>query len=313
MSVVARNAPLSLAPVHGQPGVFRRRGDLEDYLDGYAMNGAGMRGLGGPLEDAQTKLRVTQRTYDDLKARATTLLSRWGPLDTSTLTRLMQLASSTPIGRPVILSAAAFTGVVRMSLAAATGNIVRARAILERGTEPGREARANVLLNAAKNSLRALDSLIAGAEVAQGPQAAAARRLGLSGSGLGFVIADDAILAIIAVVGVVVLAALIASVYTYTHQSTAASDTADAACEADAAAGRPCTGDDYVRYRAAAIEQEHSLSPFPDFSPLIRQTGSLIFWGGLLAVGGLLAYGAWTAAPAAQITRERLRARAAAF
>ncbi len=127
---------------------------------------------------------------------------------------------------------------------------------------------------------------------------------------LGVVLADDAVMAIIIAAGVLIGVALLLGVYVYVHQSQAASDEADRACAAGAAAGQPCTSADWSAAHAAAAAAERSLSPLPNFNDLFQQAGSLLFWGGMAAVVAAIAYAGWTAAPAAAITRERLRARA---
>jgi hypothetical protein len=314
---------MSVVAIPGQPGLFRderRSQELADYLDGNFPLGPrwhALRGLGDVRQDAiRAKLASVTAQYNTTMTNATKLLAAFGPLDESALLNLgaaIKALKARDAGAIVRITGAQFTGIVRMGLAAAKGNIVRAEAITN-GNLAGHEAIAETLLNAAERVLQGVGHIVNDSTSAIGAASSYAfgrvetRTANLSE--FGIVIADDVAIAAIVAVGVLLSIAILGGIYIYVHQSQAASDAADLACERDAAAGRPCTGGEWVTYRDRAVEQERRLSPVPDLNPLFQQAGSLLFWGGLAVVGAAIAYAGWTTAPAAAITRERLRARA---
>lgn len=339
---------MSVVPISGQPGLFRdERRSLEfaDYLDGNfapaPVRWHALRDLGDARQDAiHAKLADVTAQYNTTHTNATKLLAAFGPLDETTLLNLgeaIKALKARDAGAIARLTGAQFAGIVRMGLAAAKGNIVRAEAITN-GNLAGHEAIAEQLLVAAKNVIDAIGSVVNNATAAVGTATGYAQSVGLGRvqtqnvrplygtavtplfkglrrvetrnvqlSDLGIVIADDVAIALIVAAGVLVGVALLLGVYVYIHQSQAASDAADAACARDTAAGRPCTGGQWIDYRMQAVQQQRDLSPIPDLDPLFSSASSLLFWGGLIAVVAGVAYVGWTAAPAAAITRERLR------
>jgi len=346
---------MSVVPIAGQPGMFRderRSLELADYLDGHFAPPVrwhplrGLRELGDARQDAiVAKLADVTAQYNTTHTNATKLLAAFGPLDETTLLTLGQAIKALKArdaGAIARLTGAQFAGIVRMGLAAAKGNIVRAEAITNGGNLAGHESIAEQLLVASKNVLDAVGIIVNNATVAAGTAAGYAQSVGLGrvetrnvhlyglrrvetrnvrlygvetrnvplyGLGeLGFAIADDAVIAAIVAVGALVAVALLLGVYVYIHQSQAASAAADQACAQAATAGRPCTAADWTAAHAAAADAERRMSPIPDLNPLFQQASSLLFWGGMAAVVAAIAYAGWTAAPAAAITRERLRA-----
>lgn len=285
------------APIPGQPGLFREMGGL------------------GSLETLGVKLTTTRAQYDAVKSRAMRMIAVFPPLRADSLKSLAEsLQRLAATGASAQIGAAEYAGIVRFGLASAIGNIARAQALIDGGRMAtaerwtmSRETLVNLLLTKAKATLDALDALSSATHSAADAIARGIRAVSLGDLGqMGW---DDII---VVTVILVVAAGLLYAIFRTGWASIRASQSADQACAQDAAAGHPCTGGDWTRYRGEAQGQEGALSPFPDLAPLFREAGSLLFWGGLLAVGAALAYGAWVAQPSAVIVRERLRTRAAA-
>ena len=316
---------MSVVAIPGQPGLFRderRSLELADYLDGnFALarpQWRALRGLGDVRQDAiVAKLASVVDAYNTTNTNATKLLAAFGPMSAPALLSLGQAIKTLKQRDPgaiVRLTGAQFCGIVRMGLAAAKGNIARAQAIVN-GNLSGHETIAEDLLNAAERVLQGVGHIVNDSTSAIGTASSYAfgrvetRTANLSE--LGIVIADDVAITAIIAVGVLLSIAILGGIYIYIHQSQAASENADRACAAGAASGHPCTTADWTAAHDAAAAAERSLSPIPDLNPLFQQAGSLLFWGGMAAVVAAIAYAGWTAAPAAAITRERLRAGAA--
>lgn len=285
-------------PIPGQPGLYLPRGAL--------------RGLGDLRQDTiRVKLASVTASYNTTQTNAAKLLNAFGPMDANSLLSLgeaikaLKSRNATAIAR---LTGAQFAGIVRMGLAAAKGNIVRAEGITN-GNLAGHETIVESLLGAAQGVIDAVGLIVNNATSAIGTATGSVGFAGTGGRGLGLVIADDVAIAAIVAVGVLVGVALLLGVYVYVHQSQVASETADRACVQDAAAGRPCTGEQWVTYRDRAVTQERNLSPIPDLNPLVAQAGSLLFWGGLAIVAAGIAYGGFITAPAAVNARAGLTRR----
>jgi hypothetical protein len=286
-SGVATTALSGLEPVSGQPGVFL----------------GGLRGLGA-IDDLVTRLDVLQAEYDSLKAESHALVASHPELDSVSFEEFVRRVASLAPGTILRLTLGQFQQLTNAMLISTIGNITRARALLPLGDTA--RSRIDKLLTAGKNTLHAYRNLLDGIEAANARADQVRRAVGL-GVAPAVVIAGIVAGTIVLVVGGALVYALLSSI----QSSTVASQEADRMCAADAAAGTPCTGADRARYVAAVLEEQRRSGLVPDFGNAIRELGSTVFWGGMLAVVGLLAYGAWITAPAATITRERLRARAA--
>jgi len=292
-------------PIHGQPGGF-----FAGWPNPIHGQPGGLYGLGVSAADLTSKLTAVQTQYDGIKTSMAPLLTRYPSISVDSLKAIA--VASRGLGPTIaIISVQQFTGVLRMGLAAATSNMTRARYIITGGNLAGHEDLVLSLLVAAQNVLDALGQFVSGAAVAEGAAAAGARRLGLSG--LGAFGLDDATVAIIVIAGLLIAAALIVYLFSMVWQSQQANVAADAACDRDAAAGRPCTGAARESYREAAAAAAARDSPIPNLDDLFHQAATGLLWIGGLAVAAAVGYGIWTSLPAAQIARGRLKARAEAL
>ena len=288
-----------MRPIPGQPGLFLAR--------------RGLRGLGDLT--LVSKLADVTSSYNTTNTNATKLLAAFGPLSADALLNLGAAIKALKSRDPETIArvtGAQFAGNVRMGLAAAKGNIIRAEGIINGGL-PGHDELARQLLTAASNVIDAIGAMVNNATEAIGTATGYAQSVGLGRGSLGIVIADDVAIAAIVAVGLLIGIALLLGVYVYVHQSQVVSETADQACARDAAAGHPCTGTDWVHYRTEAVTQQQNLSPIPNLDPLFQQAGNAIFYGGLLAVAAVIGYGVWTTLPAAQVARGVLTRRASSL
>lgn len=275
-----------LAPIPGQPGLLAGLGSL------------------GTVTDLQTRLDVLQSEYDSLKAETRALVASHPELDAVSFQEFARRVATLAPGTVLRLTLGQFQQLTNATLIATTGNLTRARALMPLGD--AMRSRIDKLLTAAKNNLHAYRNLLDGIEQANASADYVRRAVGLSALGVAPAVIIAGIIA--STIVVVVTAALVYAKLSADHASTVASQEADRMCAADAAAGTPCTGAQRARYLSDVHEAETSSGLVPDIGDAIRQVGNTVFWGGMLVVGGLLAYGAWITAPAASITRERLRA-----
>ncbi len=256
--------------------------------------------------DLETRLAVLQAEYDSLKADSAALIAAHPEFNGVSYEEFARRIATLAPGTIVRLTLGQFQQIANATFIVTTGNLVRARSLMAIGDAA--RARIDKLLTAGKNTLHAFRNLLDGIERANASADQVRRAVGLSGLGL----APGAIIALILAGGAVIV---VGSVLIYTALATqqaslVASQEADRMCAADAAAGSPCTGARREHYREAVRRQETESGLVPAFRDFLRDAGSTVFWGGMLAVVGVLAYGAWVSAPAARLTRDRLRERA---
>jgi len=297
-------------PIHGQPGGF-----FAGWPNPIHGQPGGLYGLGVSAADLTSKLTAVQTQYDGIKTSMAPLLTRYPSISVDSLKAIA--VASRGLGPTIaIISVQQFTGVLRMGLAAATSNMTRARYIITGGNLAGHEDLVLSLLVAAQNVLDALGQFVSGAAVAEGAAAVGARRLGLSRPKAPSPERPSRrapAVAIIVIAGLLIAAALIVYLFSMVWQSQQANVAADAACDRDAAAGRPCTGAARESYREAAAAAAARDSPIPNLDDLFHQAATGLLWIGGLAVAAAVGYGIWTSLPAAQIARGRLKARAEAL
>lgn len=292
-----------MRPLPGQPGLYSaRRTAMADFsvpppATGYTWDVkrgppwtlGGGRGPGGLSAIPQTLIdqaRANAQQLDRLKRDADPLIAGT-PWNVTTYVELVRAVVSQPRSAIFRLSRADFAIVVRAVLSTASQSQILADGILSNpNATPSQVDRARRMLFAAKDTMTRLDTIVSAANAGRGALSGEARGLGDAG-----LIAAGVIVIIVAGIA---LYALFASLQT----NVAAIADATEACNLDEAAGRPCTGAQYLEYLRRARQEQRDMGTVPDLAGLFRQIGSLLFWGGLLAVGGLLAYAAYTAEPA---------------
>lgn len=280
----------------------RRTGVAARSLAGGGLGGLGDGGLGA-IDDLHVRLGVLQAEYDALKAETATLIGAHPEFSSVSYEEFARRVAALSPGTIVRLTLGQFQQLTNATLISTTGNLVRARALLPLGDAA--RSRIDKLLTAGKNNLHAYRNLLDGIETANRSADYARRAVGLG--------VPPAVIIAGIVAGTVLLIAAGVGIYALLaahHASTVASAEADRMCALDAASGSPCTGARRATYREQVRQHETQSGLVPALQDLFQQAGSAVFWGGMLIVGSLLAYGAWVSAPAAQITRERLRARA---
>lgn len=264
-----------------------------------------LRGLGA-IDDLEVRLGVLQVEYDTLKTETASLIAMHPEFGGVSFEEFARRVAELAPGTIARLTLGQFQQLANATLISTIGNITRARALMPLGDVA--RSRINKLLTAGKNTLHAFRNLLDGIEAANSRADYARRVVGLSGLGL-----PPAVIVAGIIAGTVLL--IVAGVLIYTQlsaiqASSVASQEADRMCALDAAAGSPCTGATRDRYRASVLEAETRSGLVPDIGASIRSVGSSIGWALGLGILGMFAYGAWISAPAAQITRSRLRERA---
>jgi len=273
----------------------------------------------GDVAAVNALLAQADAKFYGIKTNAAKLLAMYGPLEAGTVARMKAAIAGQGPGVYAEMGAAEFAGLINYTLRGAAYSLSLAHALMNGPNPEAQTTLATVIVTSAFQMLGTLDSLIRGAQATETAIASAIRatgavassfgqRLGLAGLGrgeLGFEPVEIAAGIVVAFV-VVVLVYLLISQYESMQSAAAA---ADSACSQP---GVTCTAERWAAIRDQALQASATLSILPNLGRAVEQVGSLVFWGGLLAVAGVLAYGAWVAQPAATITRDRLRAGAAA-
>lgn len=300
-----------MTPIYGQPGLFRGVNPLH----------RGFRGL-GDASAVRTLLASADAKFLDIRTRASKLLVAYGPLDQTAIQRIKAAVAGKGPGFYASMGAAEFAGIIRYFLQGVAYNLSIVHALMNGPDPESQTTVAVMILTPARGVLDALDQLVSTAQSTESAIASviqriegAARSLGIQlggtrSSGLGD-LGFEPVEIVAGLVAVFIVVSLLYLAFSQYESMQAASAAADSAC---AQPGVTCTAEQWASIRDRALQASATLSILPNLGRAIENTaasvGSTVFWGGLVAVGGLLAYGAWVAAPAASVARERLRARA---
>lgn len=275
---------LTLEPISGQPGLFRR---------------TGLRGL-GTTAAYSARLDAAWSAYTRLKDDTQALLDRFPVAnDPSTFSALVNRIVDLPRGGEawVRLSSSQFATILKGALSIVVQNLGTAYGLAYGPRAAARSREISKLISSAENVTAAMrrivDSLRAVADTAD----MARRAVGLSDGGAS--IALLLVAGAVAVVEIVLLVALVA----YIASAIDAHVAAERACAADAAAGQPCTGSTREAYRERALEQARSFGLVPDIRGAAQNLSDAI--SGVVWLGGaaLFAYFVWTTLPAAREAR----------
>lgn len=280
---------MRIVPVSGQPGLYRRQG---------------LRGLGMAQAALMERLRIAQTSYDQMKQAAQPFLRV--PFSAASFETLAQQvvslsaaeASSTLVqlsGQQIGLLVRGTVGEVGRSFA-----FVQAVATSSLATDAQRARAANVLTNI-ETAIAALSTLLSAAQTAQDAIAAGRRVVGLSDFGV-----SEAAMLVVVVAGAALGLYLVIRMLVTLKNLQTAERLAREACERDAAAGRPCTGEDYVDFYTRSAREASEWGMLPDLAPILRSTGDALFWGVAILAVGLVAYGVWVTKPAADRVRASL-------
>ncbi len=280
----------------------RQQNDIGSLVAPYSASPPGRPWVFGELGDLaslRAQYRANEARYEEIKRAAQPLIAAH-PFSPTGYTELAHRLAGAPRSAVVSISQGQFANLTRAVLSVTSSGQVIAAAMLSDGRRPEQTRK---ILFAVKDALDTYDRMLQGIYTISRQAGVAARAVGL-GEPLttGAIIALVIAVAVIAVAGVL-LYALLASL----QAASAAWQEADHACARDAAAGRPCSGAQWEEYHRRAQEAQREWGVVPDIAGLLRQFGSLIFWGGLLAIGAALGYAAWTAEPARRNVQERLR------
>lgn len=269
----------------------------------------------GDADAVRALLATADVRFGAVKQAATRVLpaSIFGPIDRSVIDRIRAQVAGKGPGWYASIGAAEFAGLIHFFLSSVAYNLTLVHALMNGPDAEAQTVNAVLILTPANLILDGLSRLISTAQMTEdaitelvrrtdGAAQSIGRQLGLAGLALPP-------LAVIAIVFVV--AVVIAYLFSQWASMQAASDAADRAC---AAPGATCTPGQWAEIRDQALQAASSLSIFTNLGRAIEDAGhgasSAIFWGGLLGIGALVAYGVWVTAPAAQVARGRLTARA---
>lgn len=293
------------------------RGSLRGARGARGMAGqSGLRGGLGDVASVTALLTQADAKFLQIKTNATKLLAMYGPLDTPVIARIRAAIAGKGPGVYAQMGAAEFSGVVRYFLQGVAYNLSLVHALMNGPNPEAHSIEAALILTPAMGTLAAVDRLITTAQATESAIASVIRTLegaasslgvqlhGLSPRGLGDLGFEPVEIAAGIVIAFIVVSALYLAFSQY-ESMQAASAAADTACSQP---GVSCTAEQWANIRDQALQAAATLSILPNLGHAIEQAGSLLFWGGMAAVAAVLAYGAWVAAPAASITRERLRA-----
>jgi hypothetical protein len=296
-------------PIPGQPGLFHdgaRRTALSDFMPNPPASGytwdvpRGQPWTIGDLPSLRAQWTANEQRYNEIKLASQPLLAAH-PFDGASYADMARQIITTPSGSTIRLTQAQFATITRAVLSETSQGQAQAAALLN---DASRSDRARKILFNVKSALDAYDRALRGIMALSRQASAAARAVGL-----GDPLTTGGIIAIVIGVAFVILvgAVLLYAVFSSVQAIIISRREANEACARDAAAGRPCTGAQWLEYRERSAAAQRDFGLIPSIDELIRQIGSFAFWGGLLAVGGLLAYAAWTAEPARRNVQERLR------
>ncbi|WP_053230833.1 hypothetical protein [Sandaracinus amylolyticus] len=247
----------------------------------------------GSVGDAPTTFRAAHDDYTQLKADVQALFSAYPAYAPESYSVLVNAIASRRGDSVVTVTREQVSILLRAALSQVGRNLGLA-AVIYGGSQIAKHRRiAQALVASAVRIIGRTRRLVAG--IAWGRDAT--RRVRGGGLASPAIPVAVAIAAIVAWAGVLVVSAvLLYALVSAIQHGVQSYAVAERACELDAAAGRPCTGDDWTRYRAAAAEQARQDGLVPDVAASARAVGDAvgraIFWGTILAVGGVLTYSA---------------------
>jgi len=287
---------MTIQPIPGQPGLFRR-------------------GLGDAMTDSKrTTLEARVRRIEDelrqTREDVRPLLDLFpGALDTQKVENAWQILARIPgptlAGAYVRMSRETVVATIKTVLRAATENLDLARTML--GMPPlssvtdeqftRSNARVVLLLDTTTQGLAKLRMFLDAVQSVVDVPTRAARAVGL---GNVWVIA-----LIVVVAGTIVYA-----LYSQMIAMIDANVSAIAACASDAAAGRPCTGDRFLEYQRRASARAESQGLLPSIRHAAEKAQDtaqlLVVAAAVVAVGALI----YTSAPALRVARSELEVEA---
>lgn len=265
----------------------------------------------GDVADLASRLASLDRKFAAFQAETASLIGAHPELsDPAAFTDFAIRVAAKDPSAILRLTQAQFSTLVRALAISTKGNVVRVQQLLPAG-DPARRT-ITALLDAGERNMAVWRALLSGVEELNADVAIARRAVGLG-------VAPLVIVAGI-VAGTIVALAVTAVVYAVlsaVHASSVAQREADRACALDAAAGSPCTGAQRQAYYNAVHAEEIRSGLVPALDDALRRTAGafsdVILYGGLAVVAAVIVYGAWTAAPAAKLTRDALTSRAQAL
>ena len=284
---------MTIQPIPGQPGLFRR--GLGD-----AMTDSKRATLEARVRQVEDELRQTRESIRPLldlfpgALDAARVESAWDVLK--------RIPQPTLIDVSVRLSQETSVAIIKTVLRGAAENLDLARTML--GMPPllavtdEQFTRSNPrivrLLDTTSAALSTLRQYIESAQSVADVPGRVARAVGLG------------IHPAVIVAGIVVAGVLLYALYSQIIAMFDANSSAIAACIADATAGHPCTGDQFISYQQRAQERSTQGGLLPSLQAAANKASNvatiLAFGAGLLVLGALV----YTAAPAVQTARSTL-------
>lgn len=304
---------IARTPLRGVPMQMPRSAIEPRGREGRRLSGHELATVASSLERVQ---RAHVR-YQTLKAESQDLLThfvdQYDPTTVRELVgRIMDMRGERGDSALVRLSAGQFSILLRASLSMVSTNLGLASAILSGPSAVLNEARALKLVRTAETLTSVTDNVIYSINVSRDVAGRAARATGLSEPAtISGAVLFGAILAgtILTIVAMGLLYTWISSI----SQAQVAQQEATAACERDAAAGRPCTGSDWAAYRAAAAEEQRRSGVVPNIDDLLRRGSNALITAGFGILAVAIGYGLWVSAPAAMSARRRLQDHAESY
>jgi hypothetical protein len=327
-----------LAPITGQPGLFRHgselanrnerdesgfeiaesRGSRRDAkrtfmsgLEGCGCDTTRSPGLGSVASTTQVAQAAWVR-YGSMKSGVQALLDRFPRIDAARYREVAQRLVQLPGDTLVRLSAEELAMFLQAGMTTVAKLLGLANAMITGPSAAHYEAKSRTLVNDANAILNAIQRILDAVNTADGLADRARRAVGLAepiAVSTGALVAGIIAGTIVVVVGAVLLYALLSSISTGLQTLAAA----ELACDRAATEGRPCTGEDWMRFYEAANAEARRNGAVPNIADLLQQAMNSVVVGGFVVLGALLAYGLWVSAPAASEAREGLRRRASAY
>lgn len=305
----------ALRPIEGQPGLFRTQSSAGLRMPLSALEPrreprTSFRGF-GTVATSLERVQAANVRYQTLKAETQDLLThfvaQYDPTSLRELVgRIVAMQGERGDGALVRLSAGQFASLLRASVSMAATNLGLANAMLTGPNAAANETRALKLVRSVETLLDVTDNVIYSINVSRDVAGRAARATGLGEPATGVIIAGI-------IAGTILTIIALGLLYTWVSSLSAAvvaQREASAACDRDATAGRPCTGDDWGRYLARAQEEQRRSGVVPNIDDLFRRTVNTVLAVGVGVVAFAIGYGFWVSAPAAATARRRLQARA---
>lgn len=263
-------------------------------------------GLGAIDPRYNARLLAVHSRYSELKGDVQALLLRYPtpiqPTPFRELVRQVEQLRRGGVGL-VSLTGEQFAMVLKAALSVVGQNLGMAAAMASApsATVGRRAGRIEKLISSAERVISGARLVVDGAQYVSRSEAEA-RRV----AGLGAIITETVVVSIVAGVVAVIAIGLILALLGYIAVAVESYQAAERACAADAAAGHPCSGEDWSRYHAEAQEAARNFGLVPDFNDLMERVGDLVFYGGMAVVAAFIGYSAFIAAPAAREARSWL-------